>query len=160
MTVGKFSSKFLKHFFTSSISFLPNSIFLVSSFIFRFVYILGTHRLQKEDQQNQSNLEATRRCFVRKDVLKNVAKFIGKHLCQSLFCIKMLALICNFIKNETLAQLLSCEFCEISKNAFFKEHLWATASVRCFKTLKCSTSPGKNFLKIKDTLPGLAPGPI
>ena len=25
---------------------------------------------------------------------------------------------CNFIKKETLAQLLSCEFCEISKNTF------------------------------------------
>ena len=36
---------------------------------------------------------------------------------------------CNFIKKETLAQVLSCEFCEISKNTFFTEHLWATASV-------------------------------
>ena len=30
---------------------------------------------------------------------------------------------------ETLAQVLSCELCEISKNTFFKEHLRATASV-------------------------------
>ena len=35
---------------------------------------------------------------------------------------------CNFIKRETLAQVFSCEFCEISKNAFLTEHLWATAS--------------------------------
>ena len=34
----------------------------------------------------------------------------------------------NFIKKETLAQLFSCEFCEISKNTFFTEHFWATAS--------------------------------
>ena len=27
--------------------------------------------------------------------------------------------VCNFIKKETLAQVFSCEFCEISKNAFF-----------------------------------------
>ena len=26
--------------------------------------------------------------------------------------------------------MFSCEFCEISKNAFFTEHLWATASGR------------------------------
>ena len=26
----------------------------------------------------------------------------------------------NFIKKETLVQLLSCEFCEISKNTFFQ----------------------------------------
>ena len=25
---------------------------------------------------------------------------------------------CNFIKKETLAQVFSCEFCEISKNTF------------------------------------------
>ena len=35
---------------------------------------------------------------------------------------------CNFIKKETLAQVFSCEFGEISKNAFFTEHFWATAS--------------------------------
>ena len=35
---------------------------------------------------------------------------------------------CNFIKKETLAQVFSCEFCEISKNTFFIEHLRETAS--------------------------------
>ena len=35
---------------------------------------------------------------------------------------------CNFIKKETLAQVLSCDFCHISKNTFSTEHLWATAS--------------------------------
>ena len=30
---------------------------------------------------------------------------------------------------ETLAQVFSCEFCEISKNSFFTEHIWTTASV-------------------------------
>ena len=34
----------------------------------------------------------------------------------------------TFIKKETLAQVFSCEFCEISKNTFFTEHVWATAS--------------------------------
>ena len=37
--------------------------------------------------------------------------------------------VCNFIKKETTAQVFSCEFCEISKNAFFTEHLRATYSV-------------------------------
>ena len=35
---------------------------------------------------------------------------------------------CNFIKKETLAQVFPCKFCEISKNNFFTEHLWAIAS--------------------------------
>ena len=34
---------------------------------------------------------------------------------------------CNFIEKETLAQVFSCELCEISKNTFFTEHLWMTA---------------------------------
>ena len=36
---------------------------------------------------------------------------------------------CNFIKKETLAHVFPCQFCQISKNTFFTEHLWATASV-------------------------------
>ena len=52
---------------------------------------------------------------MKKDVLRNFAKFTGKHLC-------------NFIKKETMAQMFSCEFCEVSKNTFFTEHLWTTAS--------------------------------
>ena len=35
--------------------------------------------------------------------------------------------LCNFIKKETLAQVFSYEYCEISKNTFFTEHLWTTA---------------------------------
>ena len=35
---------------------------------------------------------------------------------------------CNFIKKESLAQVFSCEFCEISKSTFFTEHLRTTAS--------------------------------
>ena len=30
---------------------------------------------------------------------------------------------CNFIKTETLLLVFSCEFCNISKNTFFIEHL-------------------------------------
>ena len=41
---------------------------------------------------------------------------------------------CNFIKKESLAQVFSCEFCEISKNTFFTEQLRTTASV--FKSRK------------------------
>ena len=32
-------------------------------------------------------------------------------------------LACNFIKKESLAHVFSCEFCEITKNTFFTEHL-------------------------------------
>ena len=36
---------------------------------------------------------------------------------------------CNSIKKEALAQVLSCEFCEVSKNTLFTEHLWGSASI-------------------------------
>ena len=69
--------------------------------------------------------------FCKNDVLRNFTRFTGKHLCQSLFFNKV-----NFIKKETLAQVFFCEFCEISKNTFFKEHLWTTASVNsCFSII-------------------------
>ena len=59
--------------------------------------------------------------FCKKGVLTNFAKFTGKHLCQRLFFNKVAGLrpqACNFIKKESLAQMFSCEFCEISKNTF------------------------------------------
>ena len=54
--------------------------------------------------------------FYNKGVLRNFIKFTGKHLCQSLILIKLQAEAYNFIKKETLGQLLPCEFCEIYKN--------------------------------------------
>ena len=67
------------------------------------------------------------RCSVIKGFYRNFTKCTGKHLCQSLFLIEMQA--CNFFKKETLAQVLSYEFCKISNNTLFIEPLWATASV-------------------------------
>ena len=63
---------------------------------------------------------------------------------------KVAGLACNFIKQETLVQKFSCEFCEISKNTFFTEHLLATASCTSFfvvsssKTFFCSLWKNKN----------------
>ena len=49
------------------------------------------------------------------------------------FLMKLQASACNFIKKEALSQVFPCEFCEISKNIFFTEHLWATTSTLCKK---------------------------
>ena len=35
---------------------------------------------------------------------------------------------CNFIRKETLSQVFSCEFCEISKSDLFAEHHRTTTS--------------------------------
>ena len=39
------------------------------------------------------------------------------------FLMKLEDSTCNFIKNEALAQVVFCEFCEIFKNIFYIEHL-------------------------------------
>ena len=86
---------------------------------------------RKKKYKNNIFRSSHQRCSLRKGFLRNFTKFAGKHLCQSLFLIKLQASVCNFVKKETLAQVLSYEFCEISKNTFFTEYLWATASAFC-----------------------------
>ena len=49
--------------------------------------------------------------FYKKGVYKTLLKFTGKDLCR--------LEAWNFIKKETLAQVFSCDFCEIFKNAYF-----------------------------------------
>ena len=44
------------------------------------------------------------------------------------FLMKLQAETCCYIKKEFSAQVSSCESCKISKNTFFIEHPWATAS--------------------------------
>ena len=68
------------------------------------------------------------RCSLKKGVLKNFTKFTGKHLCQSLFLIKLQAWDLQLIEKETLAQVFSCKFWKTCKSTFFTEHLWTTAS--------------------------------
>ena len=60
----------------------------------------------------------------KKGVLKNFPKFTGKQLCQGVFFNE----VAGLTKKDSLAQVFSCKFCEISKNTFFIEHLQMTAS--------------------------------
>ena len=59
--------------------------------------------------------------FYKKTVLENLPKFTGKHLRQSPYLI-------NFITKESLAEMFSCESCEIFKNILFTVNLRRTAS--------------------------------
>ena len=63
-------------------------------------------RLQRIRSSHQS-------CFIIKGVLRNFTKFTGITCDLSLF---------------TLEKVFSCDFCKISKNNFFAEHFWTTAS--------------------------------
>ena len=72
------------------------------------------------------------RCSVNKGVIKNFANPQESNGARVSFLIKLQASACNFInkkKKKILAQVFSCDFCEISKNTIFTEQLWATAPV-------------------------------
>ena len=68
-----------------------------------------------------------RTCSTKKRVLRSIAKFTRKHLCQSLFFNKVVGLKpASLLKS--LAQVFSCEFCEISRNTFcYKTPLMAAS---------------------------------
>ena len=59
--------------------------------------------------------------FCKKCVNRNFAKFTGKHQCQGLPPATLL-------KKRLWRRFFFCELLEISKNIFFTEHLWTTAS--------------------------------
>ena len=67
---------------------------------------------------------------MKKGVLEISQKSQEKTCTRVIFLNKVAGLqACNFIKKETVAQVFSCEFCEIFKNTFFTEYLWTTASI-------------------------------
>ena len=87
--------------------------------------------------------EAATRGVLYKNVFLEISQNPQENTCVSLFFKKVAGV--KFNKKETLAQVFSCEFCEISKNTHFKEHLYTTASKKmkyCFmKYYFCSYIP-------------------
>ena len=70
-----------------------------------------------------------RRCSVRKGVLRNFAKFTGKHLCQGFLFNKVAGLVAKQLYwNRTSAWVFRCKFAAYFEDTFSQEHLWMTAS--------------------------------
>ena len=68
--------------------------------------------------------------FLKKEFLE-IPQNSQENTCTRVsFLIKLQASACNFIKIETLAQVFSCEFCEISKNTFSYRTPSVAASVK------------------------------
>ena len=93
-----------------------------------------------------------RGCSVKK-VFLEISQISQENTCARVpFLIKLQALglmpeACNFIKKEALAQVFSCEVCEVSKNTFFYRPLPAAASVVSVK-LQMFFSHGECYLTI------------
>ena len=74
--------------------------------------------------------EAAIRGALCKKVFLEISQHSQENACaRASFSIKLQAQACNFFKKEALAQVFSCECCEISKNTFFTEHVWKTTSI-------------------------------
>ena len=83
-----------------------------------------TKMYRQENMQTHALPEAVARMCSVKEVLLEILQNSQENICTRVsFLIKFQAEACNFIKKETLARVFSCEFCEISKNTFFIEHL-------------------------------------
>ena len=89
--------------------------------------------IRQKKRQCLNNLTLTR--------LLNVINYsgqesFGKHLCQSLFLIKLQGAAYNFITKETLAQVFSCEFCENFENTFSERTPFLKEYLRCWLLLR------------------------
>ena len=110
--------------FYTSFSFFPfyfqmipwQSGSIVMSFIDKKTFLYHRENI-KDDMLYIRSSRAEVLC--KRGVLRNFAKFAGKHLFRVSFLIKLQATARIFIKKETLVHVLSCEFCENSKNTFF-----------------------------------------
>ena len=79
-----------------------------------FVNLVITSNEAKERINRSSPAEV----FCKKVFLKILQNSKENNCARTSFLIKLQAEAWNFIKKETLAQMFSCEFCEISKKTF------------------------------------------
>ena len=104
--------KLLKNFAILTRIYLCWSLFSIKPKIFRPDTYLEEH-LRTAASECRISRSSHRKCNVRNGLLRNIVKFIGKHLCQSLIFNKVVGLrpeACNFIKKETLAHSIFFSF--------------------------------------------------
>ena len=74
-------------------------------------------------------MEAITGSVLCKNVSLKISQNSQKNICVRASFLKKLqaSQACNFIKQEPLTQVFSCEFCNIFKNTFLTKLLWTTA---------------------------------
>ena len=97
--------------------------------IFQPIYWCGHFVERTVSAEFRAVTDAATRGVLWKKVFLEISQNSQENTCARVsFLIKLQGSGLQLFKKETLAQVFSCEFCEISKNTFFKKHLWATAS--------------------------------
>ena len=78
-----------------------------------------------ETYHTSSHQNSVKPVFCKKDVLRNFAKFTGKHLCQSLFCNKVAGLrSATLLKKRLWHRCFPVSFSKFLRTPFLKVHLW------------------------------------
>ena len=86
--------------------------------------------------------------FCKKGVLK-VSQNSRENTCSRVsFIMKLLPEACNFVKKQTLAQVFSCEFCDIFKNTFFNGTPLVAASDDILKMIERYSDKSSDSLRI------------
>ena len=104
--------------------------------LLRFFNHICKQILQNQRRRNSQVYVTSshRRCSVKKGVLKNFANFKGKHLCWSLFLIKLQAFrSATLIKKRLQHRHFFVKFVKLFKNTYFEERQRATASKLLFR---------------------------
>ena len=91
------------------------NVFIIERFIEQTAYFWDSVKKFRRSHQ---------RCSIKKDVLKNFTIFTGKTNVR----VSFKKVEKRLYWKETLIQLFSCEYYEILKNTFCREHLRATSS--------------------------------
>ena len=78
----------------------------------------------RQPLMKEINKSSHRICSVRKGVLRNFAKFTGKHLCHSLFFNKVASKVCNFIEKRLWHRCFPVTFTKFLRTPFLTEHLF------------------------------------
>ena len=90
----------------------------------------NVHYVPEINLTSQGIEAATRGVLYKKVFLEIWQNSQGNTCARASFLIKLQTTPATLIKKESLAHVLSYEFCEISKNTFFTEDRRATASVK------------------------------
>ena len=95
------------------------ALHVIRTLLLEFGFIFETQPLLSPTNSFSKIAEAV----VRRLFLKVSQNSQENTIVRASFSIKLQASTCNFIEKETLAQVFSCEFCEILKKTFLTDNL-------------------------------------
>ena len=134
-----------------SMSFFPRKIPVWDGWIFQPVCFCSIEVPFLQWKRSTSIRSNHRRCFVRRDFLRNFVKITGRFR-KSTISQNLQSQACSFIEKDTLVQAFSCESSKISKKIFFAEHFRATASEVLFLSMERLTLFIKTQLDFTESL--------